>query len=410
MADGKNLKVAVLFHRLGPYHFARLRAAGELLDIVAIESSGVDETYAWDVVAGADGFERVTLFNGADAQKLPVPEVTSRVGSALDNIRPAVVVVPGWAGSAALGALRWCVQNQIPAIVMSESTAWDEPRKPWKEFIKRQIVGLGSAALAGGTSHKDYLVQLGMPSERVFLGYDAVDNDYFAQGATEVRRQKDEASRKYGLPENFFLASARFVEKKNLPRLLGAYSRYRELAAKSEIGNRKSEIWDLVLLGDGPLRSTLNSQLSTLNLHAHVQMPGFKQYDELPAYYGLAKAFIHASTTEQWGLVVNEAMASGLPVLVSNRCGCATDLVQEGVNGFTFNPYDVEQLAQLMLRISDFRFPISDFGNASREIISKWGPERFAAGLKQAVEYALRAGLVKPTFLQRMILKAMLAK
>ena len=69
---------------------------------------------------------------------------------------------------------------------------------------------------------------------------------------------------------------------------------------------------------------------SALGLDNDVIFPGFIQYDELPAYYGLAKAFIHASTVEQWGLVVNEALAAGLPVLVSERCGCAPDLVREG--------------------------------------------------------------------------------
>src|SRR5207244_4064698 len=102
---------------------------------------------------------------------------------------------------------------------------------------------------------------------------------------------------------------------KNLPRLLEAFAGYRRLAGDAA--------WELVLLGDGPLRPELVALLKDLELDGHVLLPGFKQYDELPAYYGLAGAFIHASTTEQWGLVVNEAMASGLPVLVSDRCGCA---------------------------------------------------------------------------------------
>ncbi len=359
----KQTRVAVLFHRLGPYHFARLRAAGRLLPIVAIESSGVDETYAWDVVAGADHFERVTLFARADAQKLPASEVASRVGSALGKVQPAVVAVPGWADTAALGALRWCVQNHIPAVVMSDSTAWDERRASWKEWVKSHIVKMCAAGLVAGTPHKDYLVQLGMPAERIFLGYDAVDNRYFEEKAEEVRKQtgevfedftgqgrlhgprKSEVRRKYGLPEKYFLASARFVEKKNLPRLLQAFARYRALTGKSEIGDRRSEtanqkgagemaspisqadfpisafkndlrpptsdLWHLVLLGDGPLKSDLCHLISDLRLDACVHLPGFKQYDELPVYYGLAGAFIHASTTEQWGLVVNEAMASG---------------------------------------------------------------------------------------------------
>jgi glycosyltransferase involved in cell wall biosynthesis len=436
MFNGENRKVAVLFHRLGPYHFARLRAAGRLLPIVAIESSGVDETYAWDVVTGADHFERVTLFDRADAQQLPAAEVAGRVRLALDKVQPAVVVVPGWADNAALGALRWCVQNHIPAVVMSDSTAWDERRASWKEWVKSHIVKMCAAGLVAGTPHKDYIVQLGMPAERVFLGYDAVDNEYFSKGAEEVRsprkvaeQQRGEQSSvvrsQHGLPENYFLASARFVEKKNLPRLIEAYARYRTLCEDQRLqttdhlssvvrcplsSSPPSVPWSLVLLGDGPLRETLNSQLSTLNLHGHVLLPGFKQYGELPAYYGLAKAFIHASTTEQWGLVVNEAMASGLPVLVSNRCGCAQDLVREGVNGFNFDPYNVEQLAQLMLKLSTLNSQLSALGSASREIISQWGPERFARGLHDAAETALKNPRPRAGLLDRLLLKALIYK
>jgi 1,2-diacylglycerol 3-alpha-glucosyltransferase len=433
--------LAVLFHRLGPYHFARLRAAGRLLPIVAIESSGVDETYAWDVVAGADHFERVTLFDRADAQKLPAAEVASRVGSALDKVHPAVVVIPGWADSAALGALCWCVQNHVPAIVMSESTAWDERRSGWKEWVKGRVVRLCAAALAGGTPHADYLARLGMPKERIFMGYDAVDNRYFEEKAEEIRKQKVESRKRLNLPENYFLASARFVEKKNLSRLIEAYARYRELASKAENGKQKAEmgneeaksrkqktenknefqlsafpisafknVWSLVLLGDGPLRSSILNRRSSLGLDACVHLPGFKQYGELPAYYGLADAFIHASTTEQWGLVVNEAMASGLPVLVSNRCGCATDLVQEGKNGFTFDPYNIEALAQLMLKLSTLNDQLSTMGSASREIISEWGPERFAKGLHDAAETALKNPRPRAGLLDRLLLKALIYK
>jgi glycosyltransferase involved in cell wall biosynthesis len=109
-------------------------------------------------------------------------------------------------------------------------------------------------------------------------------------------------------------------------------------------------------------------------------------------------------------LVVNEAMASGLPVLVSNRCGCAPDLVQEGVNGFTFDPYNVEQIAGLMLKVSACDFPLSAFGDASRRIIADWGPERFAAGLKAAAEKALEVGPKKASLLDRIILRLLMLK
>ena len=240
-----------------------------------------------------------------------------------------------------------------PMVVMSESSRQDEPRTWWKEAIKRRIVGLYSAALVGGQRHVQYLVELGMPRERVFTGYDVVDNHYFRHNAEEVRSQRSEVRQKYALPENYFLASARFIEKKNLARLVQAYAEYRRRSEvrspKSEIGNDKAP-WDLVVLGDGPLRETLNSQLSTLNLNEHVHLPGFKPYDELPVYYALANAFVHASTTEQWGLVVNEAIASGLPVIVSERCGCVPELVQG--NGFTFDPTNEHELTARLLEMA----------------------------------------------------------
>ena len=402
------MKVAVIFPRLGPYHVARLAAAAAArLELTAVELSSETREYAWEAVESGKSFQRVTLFPESDSRAATSGEVKRRLRQALEAARPAVVVVPGWSDAGALAGLEWCGERGVPVVVMSESTAWDERRVGWKEWIKRRVVGGFSAALVGGTPQADYLAQLGLPRERIFFGYDAVDNDYFAGKAAEVRSQRSEVRGQHGLPEKFFLASARFIEKKNLPRLIEAYARYR---AKAESGKRKAEMWDLVLLGDGSLREVLNQQLATLNLQPFVHLPGFKQYAELPAYYGLAGAFIHASTTEQWGLVVNEAMASGLPVLVSNRCGCAADLVQEGVNGFTFDPGDVEQLAQLMLEISAINFPLAQFGAESTRIIANWGPERFASGLKSAVDQAVSAGPVNPSWMQRALVRLLLRR
>src|SRR5439155_11820127 len=125
-----------------------------------------------------------------------------------------------------------------------------------------------------------------------------------------------------------------------------------------------------------------------LRLGDDLLLPGFQQYDELPAYYGLASAFIHASTVEQWGLVVNEAMAAGLPVLVSERCGCAADLVEAGVNGFTFDPWQPEALARLMLKLAASETERLRMGGASRGIIANGSAERFGEGLEGAIGWA----------------------
>lgn len=396
-------RVAVLFQRFGPYHHARLNAAGRLMPVWGVEACAIEETYAWDKVEGAAAFTRVTLTDRDSSNRRWRRELHRKLWAALEEIKPQVVVVPGWASADAFGALLWCAQTSTPSVVMSESTAWDEQRSPLKEWLKGRLVRLNSAGLSGGTPHSDYLHQLGLERNRIFPGYDIVDNDYFRRRAEEARRQATGLRAKHGLPGKFFLASARFVEKKNLFRLVQAYGLYRKLAANAEP-------WPLVLLGDGSLKPALCQLISELKLDAAVHLPGFKQYDELPVYFGLAGAFIHASTTEQWGLVVNEAMASGLPVLVSNRCGCAVDLVRDNVNGFTFDPLNVEQLAQLMLKITAPDFPLDVFGAQGRQIISAWGPERFAAGLRDAVDAALKQPRPRAGWLDKLLLNLLLRK
>ena len=416
------MKLAVIFDNFGPYHLARLQAAAGLCDLLAVEISARSAEYVWRNEATATTFRRLTILeensNGANATQ----ELLQRLDRTLSQFQPEAVAVPGWSSRAAFGALRWCADAGVPAITMSESTTWDEQRLGWKEWIKRRLVRLCSSALVGGSPHRDYMLQLGMPDDRVFLGYDAVDNEYFATKTEALRHQRTEVRKKYGLPEHYFLASARFIEKKNLPRLLQAYARYRALCQKSEGRSQGSEIssksdvrplsagvWHLVILGDGPLKSDVCRLVSELSLQDCVLLPGFKQYPDLPAYYGLASAFIHASTTEQWGLVVNEAMASGLPVLVSNRSGCAVDLVQEGQNGFTFDPNDFEALAKLMLRLTQSpAAQLTEMGDASREIIADWATNRFAAGLRAAAECALKVGPKRAGLFERLLLTALI--
>ncbi len=262
-------------------------------------------------------------------------------------------------------------------------------------WIKGKLVGLFSSALVAGTRASDYLIRLGMPAGQIFFGYDVVDNAYFGSRAEAIRADADKIREHFDLPQNYFMASARFVEKKNLSRLLEAFALYR-LHSKTS--------WSLVLLGDGPLRSDLFAQVDALGLRDEVVMPGFKQITDLPAYYALAGAFVLPSLEEPWGLVVNEAMASGLPVLVSSRCGCAPELVRDGVNGFTFDPQNVGEMARYMLRVSSPEFPRSAFGKNSGEIVAEWGPERFAQELSKAVEAALKTSPLSPTPLERALL------
>jgi len=408
-------RVAILFDNFGPYHLARLSAASGVSKLLAVEFGSSSAEYEWKA-SEANGLQRVALNDRGSSDDLSPEEFQKRLFAVLDGFHPEAVVVPGWGYRGALLALWWGLSHGVPVICMSESTQWDEARNPIKEWIKRRIIGLFSSALVGGTPHRAYMQELGMPADRIFLGYDIIDNDYFEKGAKVAQHSGFSASKPY------FLASARFIEKKNLPRLLSAYALYRrkvespgerveglDSGFRSQVSSRPDP-FDLVLLGDGAQRSELEKLRSELGLANCVEMPGFKQYEELPSYYANAGAFIHASTTEQWGLVVNEAMASGLPVLVSNRCGCAADLVKDGENGWTFDPTNEVQIADLMLKIASDEPRRKEMGLKSREIIAEWGPDCFASGVKSAVEAALAAPRKKAGLLDRLILKVLTSR
>lgn len=390
------MTLAVLFNRLGPYHHARLSALARQGELTAIEFTTVDNTYAWDLITGKHNYHVIQVFTDADIDTKPVSAIIKNIRNALSNASPKVVAIPGWSSTAALAALEWCCITRTPAILMSDSTAHDEPRIWWKEWIKSRVVRLFSTALVAGAPHVDYITALGLPRKRVFTGYDVVDNDYFFTQSNNVRAVAPTLRLRHGLPENYFLASNRFIEKKNLPRLLDAYAGY-----VAQVG---AGAWSLVLLGDGPQKKRLLDQVARLGLAGKVLFPGFKQYHELPVFYGLASAFIHASTTEQWGLVVNEAMASGLPVLVSDQCGCAADLIHNGVNGFTFNPFDTCSLTKLMLKMGGAECDLVSMGQASRNIIRNQSPQEFAIGMKKAGELALADQAKRPCLLTRLLL------
>jgi glycosyltransferase involved in cell wall biosynthesis len=382
-----------------PYHEARLNAAAEQarLRVCMVQLTDIDTH--WTVQKPeqiARSIQRRTLFANKPWREIDGRAMVRRLNALLDELRPDVVCINGWSFGGCIAALSWCGAHRVPAVLMSESTALDHPRHHWKEAIKRRIVRLCSASLVGGTPHRDYIAALGASLDHVFTGYDAVDNEHFRIGASRAQRAEQSLRQKLGLPPRFFMACSRLVAKKNLARLLEAYGKYREAAGEAP--------WSLVIVGDGELMGEFLALRSRLRLEAHVQFPGSKSYEELPSYYGLANAFIHASTTEEWGLVVNEAMAAGLPVLVSERCGCASDLVVPGINGLLFDPEDVTSIAQAMLEIGGGSHDHRAMGRSSQEIVARWSPARFAESLNGAVEASLRTPAPSAGLIDRLML------
>ncbi len=389
--------LAIQFARLGPYHLARIDAAANALKgldwkVVALETAGSDSTYAWDEETEQQSWERRTIFPNETWESIPPRRVKFGMTDGLNQIQPNAVAISGWGSPDARACLAWCKRHGAKAIVMSETRQADGNRAWWKEQIKKRLVSQFDAGLVGALSHRDYLVKLGLSPEAIQLGYNVVDNHYFTIEANRFRRENTSL-----MLRPYFLALNRFIERKNLDRLVSAY------AETTRNTDSKLKGWDLCLLGDGPLMSQLKIQAAAAGLNVAevapwetvqedqgettVFFPGFRQIEELPHFYAHASCFVHPAIEEPWGLVINEAMACGLPILSSANVGAAEELVDDGVNGWTFNASDSGQIAEAMNRIAALEFEqISALGQASLRILEERCPtEAFGEGLWSAI-------------------------
>ena len=146
--------------------------------------------------------------------------------------------------------------------------------------------------------------------------------------------------------------------------------------------------WGLILVGDGPQKTEIVDYIKRTGVR-NVFMPGFIQKENISAYIAVSDVLVLPSISETWGLVVNEAMAGCLPVLVSNKCGCYPDIVKEGVNGFSFDPYDTNQLYTLMENMAEGIYDLKTMGQASLDIISNYTPEKAALVIRKTIENVL---------------------
>ncbi len=371
------MKIVAFTSVSGPYIVARYLAFNKIIfshSFSLIELGKVSKTYLWNTDISTS-YERIILSDKSiETQSLfGLFNVFKNIAKVLNKIDPDILIICGYSLPAMLYALFWSLLNKKQSILLSPSKEDDACRSPWKEQLKSLIIKRYKSALVGGKSHKEYLIKLGLNSDAIFLGYNVVGNKNFHPDNIRYLPRP--------INKSYFLAINRFISKKNLSLLISAYAQYRQESSNL--------LWDLVLSGDGELRPQIEKQINELGLTEFVHLPGFLQQEELLPYFAHANCFIHASVQEQWGLVVNEAMAAGLPVLVSNRCGCFEDLVIEGVNGFGFDPTNQQALTQLMLKMSSGQIDLAQMGEASLQHIQKYSPDYFAQGLMQAVEYSL---------------------
>jgi 1,2-diacylglycerol 3-alpha-glucosyltransferase len=363
------------------YHVARFQAllrhselAGKVVGLELVGGVGVH--------AGLKFRENIptslpveTIFRAANWSEAGKWQLARAVWQRLNKLNPAIVLVPGYYTVPALAAAVWAKFHGKKSVLMTESTAHDHSRIWWRETLKKLLVrNLFDWAVAGGTPHRRYLQQLGFPPGRVARFYDVVDNDFFHDCCGEARRSHQAGD--FGLPQQYFLYVGRIAAEKNTSALVAAYVRYRESGGS----------WSLVLVGDGPQCKEIRAMSANTPYADDIHFPGLKATSELPKYYAFASAFVLPSTREPWGLVVNEAMAASLPVVVSQRCGCAEDLVSEGENGFTFDPSQPNALTESLSRVSGLsQQERNEMGRRSYEIVCQFSLDSWACEIARIV-------------------------
>ena len=305
------------------------------------------------------------------------------LSASLKKFSPEALICGGYNYVASWQALIWARRRGVRFVLWSESNAQDARAfRTSVESLKTRFVKRCDGFVVPGKSAFEYLRSLGAPAERIIIAPNAVDNAFFAEQAEKVKRNPAPFREKFGLPGRFILFAGRLVPEKGVFDLLQAYATL-ERGLRSEVG--------LVFAGDGASREKLAQQAKRIS-PGTVCFPGFAQREDLAGLYALAETLVLPTHSDPWGLVVNEAMACGLPIIVSSVAGCSADLVEDGWNGYVVPPCDAEKLSvainslvgqpELKLRMSTH----------SSERIRNYSPEACADGLAAAAISAAGTG------------------
>jgi glycosyltransferase involved in cell wall biosynthesis len=244
----------------------------------------------------------------------------------------------------------------------------------------RTMVRGSDAWIAVGTRSRDYLIQLGARRDKVSVAFSTVDVQHFRSLSRELAGQRDQLKAQFGIRSSkIVLYVGQFIERKGLHSLIEAFAHVQVTQTDAA----------LVLLGYGPQREQLAAHARAVGI-ANFHVLDHVDVKELPRVYSVADVFVLPSLEDTWGLVVNEAMASGLPVIVSDHAGASADLVREGENGFVVRAGDAVELGDRICRLLADDSLRAGFGHASIRLIDeRFTPEHAAAAFVDAVECAV---------------------
>jgi len=367
-----------------PFYRRLAAAEGIELEVLYCSRAGA-ETYRdadmqtslkWDVDL-LGGYEHRFLRNfgfGSGYTRLINPGI---VPALLHGRYDAVIFFLGWGSISSLLGIAACRAAGIPFFLFGDSS-FPPPETTLVRKLRaawlRALFKLPFGFLNSGVLNAAYYRHYGARADRFFLVPWAVDNDRFAAGARFEPGERDALRARFGIaPEQLaIIFSAKLVARKDPMTLLAAVARmrHRDRAA-------------VVLLGHGELRPQLEQFAADNAINA--RFAGFVNQADLAKHYAMGDVFVLPSTYEPRGAVINEAMAAGLPVIVTDRCGSLGDIVRDGENAFVYPAGDADALARQLDVLAENRELRERMAARSRELIAAWDYDRGVQGVQEGL-------------------------
>lgn len=339
---------------MGDYHRARWNALSEIVDqekVFASDLGTSDNLYKWTNTLDQNHF---ILLSKKPLNSFDLLYRIRKFISTLKFKKITSVCIPGYGR---IEYLFFIVISKImnrKVVIFAES--WYGENKILNKSKSIFLNYFSDLFFVSGQKAFDHFHKtLKLPAHKIIPGYSVVDNRHFFVEKCNLEQKP------------ILLCVARFSKEKNLIRLIKAFNR-----------SKINKEYILKLVGGGVQKEELTILAKE---NPNIELSDWVSYKELPMVYGKASLFILPSLFEPWGLVINEAMAAGLPIIASHQCGCVPDLVTEN-NGFIFNPENEQELVELLDKVTEMpKKKLLEMGNNSIKKISDYSPQKWAVNL-----------------------------
>jgi glycosyltransferase involved in cell wall biosynthesis len=382
--DAPPIRVAAVFPEPTPYRAPLLDRVAALpeIELTVVYAAGTVAGRTWRVdPKHRSVFLRGVRVPGAERVLRHDYPLTPGVVSALNAARPDVVVISGWSTFAAQSAIVWCRLRDVPYVLVVEShdvgrrAGW---RRAVKDTVVPPVVANSSGVLVTGTLARDSMIARGAPADRVRVFANTVDVDEFGASASQLAARRSELRSALGAtPDDVVvLCVARLAPEKGLDVLVRA------------VAEADDPRLVLAVAGEGGERARLEAR--ALELGVRLVLTGDVAWERIVELYVAADVFALLSEHEPWAVVVNEAAACGLPLVLSDQVGAAHDLLRNGENGALVTAGDVTGAASALRELAGDADRRRAQGARSRELARDWGYGPSIQGFLDAVQEAIR--------------------